>query len=144
MTKDRGIKDRDFNDKPLSARNRRGLLFEPEDEEEAEIINRHLGKWGDRTVYARPERKNDFRPSRGDEARNNRSEGYQQRGGKNDRERQANREGRMEARRDFFSGQGSTKSQDGKGPRRDYSDSRGDRRPRRDGGKPEDKRPRWK
>ena len=136
-TKDRGIKDRNYKDMSLSPRDRRELLFEPEDEEEAEIINRHLGKWGDRTVYVRSEKSSDSRPPRSGSPRSGRSDSYQQ------RERSSNREERQEARREFFSGQGSKKSQDGRGPRKDYSDSRDDRRPRRDGWKPDGKSPRW-
>jgi putative N6-adenine-specific DNA methylase len=56
--KDRPSKDKSFEEEEVNrkwGKDSRWKMFEAEDEEEAEIINRHLGKWGDRTI----------RPSRG-------------------------------------------------------------------------------
>jgi len=44
--------------------NNRRSFFEAEDEEEAEIINRHLGKWGDRRVLDARERREQSRDPR--------------------------------------------------------------------------------
>ena len=56
--KDRPSKDKSYEEEEVNrkwGKDSRWKMFEAEDEEEAEIINRHLGKWGDRTI----------RPSRG-------------------------------------------------------------------------------
>ena len=65
----------------------RWKMFEAEDEEEAEIINRHLGKWGDRVA----------RPSRGEKK-------PERRDSRDERERFTDRESRQEARKSFFAG----------------------------------------
>ena len=108
----------------------RMMMFEAADEEEAEIINRHLGKWGDRKVYANRDNKTSDRkdPKRG----------FEPKGQKEERtERFTSREARQEARKEFFANKG-----DAKKPRNEKSfgegrkDFRDDRRPRRDGERP--------
>mgnify|MGYP007102075401 FL=1 len=42
----------------------RKIMFEAQDDEEAEIINRHLGKWGDRKAYAQRDDKRERRDER--------------------------------------------------------------------------------
>ena len=105
-------------------------MFEAADEEEAEIINRHLGKWGDRKIYAN----RDNKPS----DRKDSKRGFEPRGQKEERtERFSSREARQEARKEFFSNNGEAKK-----PRNEKSfgegrkDFRDDRRPRRDGERP--------
>ena len=121
----------------------RWKLYEAEDEEEAEIINKHLGKWGDRVV--RPEWKkkkaNGDRYKDFDNRRDGRSErkdgGWEGRREENTIDRFKNRDERQAARKEFFAGQGSIKKSSGektfgKG-RRDFPD---ERRPRRDDERP--------
>lgn len=109
---------------------KRMMMFEAADEEEAEIINRHLGKWGDRKVYANRDNKTSDRkdPKRG----------FEPKGQKEERtERFTSREARQEARKEFFANKG-----DAKKPRNEKSfgegrkDFRDDRRPRQDGERP--------
>lgn len=111
----------------------RWKMFEAADEEEAEIINRHLGKWGDRSV----------RPSRGEKRASHaqdggfRSGGREERRGGEQRERFTDRESRQEARKSFFSGASSPKEF---GERKAFAEGRkggkDERRPRRDGERP--------
>ena len=105
----------------------RWKLFEAEDEEEAEIINRHLGKWGDRTIRANKGKKRD---DRGDSRfeRGNR-DGEQ-------RERFTDRESRQEARKSFFAGKGTKDFGERRGSFEGRRGERDERRPRRDDGRP--------
>ena len=105
----------------------RWKLFEAEDEEEAEIINRHLGKWGDRTIRANKGKKRD---DRGDSRfeRGNR-DGEQ-------RERFTDRESRQEARKSFFAGKGTKDFGERRGSFECRRGERDERRPRRDDGRP--------
>ena len=125
-------------------------MYEAADAEEAEIINRHLGKWGDRRVYVeRPDKKSDRRgkESRRGEGRegkrfdNRENRRFEDRENKRFENRGENRpdtrESRQAIRKEFFSKQGESKkpfrdkaSDEG---RRDY---REERRPRRDGERP--------
>ncbi|MDO4737610.1 MAG: THUMP domain-containing protein [Bacteroidales bacterium] len=106
------------------------LMLEAADEEEAEIINRHFGKWGDRRVYAN---------KKGGKASADRKE---KRRGEERREEQTerftNREARQEARREFFGGNGGApkKPFDERRPFEGRKDFPEDRRPRRDGERP--------
>lgn len=128
----------------------RWKMLEAEDEEEAEIINRHLGRWGDRRVFAPRE---DARGGRGDrkggffdrsEGRGGRDRGDRRsddrRGGfsRDDRRDDSSREERQDARKNFFGGkrdgdrsERSDRRDGGRGDRREGF--RGDRRPSRDG-----------
>ena len=111
----------------------RRKMYEAADEEEAEIINRHLGKWGDRKVYvSRDDRKSDRNDRRGDwsddrsRKYNDRERNYEDRNRKNDheeRERFTNRESRQAARKEFFAGQGGAKKPFGE-DRRGFSEER--------------------
>ena len=114
-------------------------VFEAADEEEAEIINRHLGKWGDRKVYAQraeshSRAKRKFRADDGD---------WEERGG-NQRERFDSRESRQEARKTFFAGKGDAKkpfhgkrsSDERRAFDEDRRGEREERHPRRDDGQP--------
>lgn len=105
----------------------RWKLFEAEDEEEAEIINRHLGKWGDRTIRANKGKKRD---DRGDSRfeRGNR-DGEQ-------RERFTDRESRQKARKSFFAGKGTKDFGERRGSFEGRRGERDERRPRRDDGRP--------
>lgn len=116
--------------KGRTSSNSRMMMFEAADEEEAEIINRHLGKWGDRKIYAN----RDNKPS----DRKDSKRGFEPRGQKEEQtERFSSREARQEARKEFFSNKGEAKK-----PRNEKSfgegrkDFRDDRRPRRDGERP--------
>jgi len=111
----------------------RRKMFEAEDEEEAEIINRHLGKWGDRREYVKRDDRKDSRGGFGkkdggfgkkDERGGKREGGF----GKKDGE---GRSDRREDRKAFFTGKSDRKPFSG-----DRKDSRDDRRPRRDGDRP--------
>ncbi len=134
--KSKPFKDRDRSAKELPyeeekdrkwGKDSRWKLFEAEDEEEAEIINRHLGKWGDRTIRANKGKKRD---DRGDSRfeRGNR-DGEQ-------RERFTDRESRQEARKSFFAGKGTKDFGERRGSFEGRRGERGERRPRRDDGRP--------
>ena len=134
--KSKPFKDRDRSAKELPyeeekdrkwGKDSRWKLFEAEDEEEAEIINRHLGKWGDRTIRANKGKKRD---ERGDSRfeRGNR-DGEQ-------RERFTDRESRQEARKSFFAGKGTKDFGERRGSFEGRRGERGERRPRRDDGRP--------
>ena len=105
----------------------RWKLFEAEDEEEAEIINRHLGKWGDRTIRANKGKKRD---DRGDSRfeRGNRDGEL--------RDRFTDRESRQEARKSFFAGKGTKDFGERRGSFEGRRGERDERRPRRDDGRP--------
>jgi hypothetical protein len=60
---------REEKERPLSAYDQRKKMFEAMDEEEREIIDRHLGKWGDRRTTLAKEEKRKERGRR-DEKRN--------------------------------------------------------------------------
>jgi putative N6-adenine-specific DNA methylase len=128
--KSKPFKERPSKDKPFRDFESRRMMFEAADEEEAEIINRHLGKWGDRTVRPTKDR-DDFRgKKRKDERRRD-----DERGG--ERERFTSRESRQDARREFFAGQGKgTKPFSGKSFGEDRRGAQDERRPRRDGERP--------
>ncbi|MBO7592265.1 MAG: methyltransferase [Bacteroidaceae bacterium] len=88
--KSKPFRERPSKDKPFEeevnrkwGKDSRWKLFEAEDEEEAEIINRHLGKWGDRSV----------RPTRGDK-----KDSFEGRRGERD-ERRPRRDGERPARK---------------------------------------------
>ena len=134
--KSKPFKDRDRSAKELPyeeekdrkwGKDSRWKLFEAEDEEEAEIINRHLGKWGDRTIRANKGKKRD---ERGDSRfeRGNR-DGEQ-------RERFTDRESRQEARKSFFAGKGTKDFGERRGSFEGRRGERDERRPRRDDGRP--------
>lgn len=134
--KSKPFKDRDRSAKELPyeeekdrkwGKDSRWKLFEAEDEEEAEIINRHLGKWGDRTIRANKGKKRD---DRGDNRfeRGNR-DGEQ-------RERFTDRESRQEARKSFFAGKGTKDFGERRGSFEGRRGERDERRPRRDDGRP--------
>ena len=97
----------------------RWKMFEAADEEEAEIINRHLGKWGDRNI----------RPSRGDKR-------PERRESRNERERFTDRESRQEARKSFFTGKTPKESGERKAFGEGRRGERDERRPRRDDERP--------
>ena len=134
--KSKPFKDRDRSAKELPyeeekdrkwGKDSRWKLFEAEDEEEAEIINRHLGKWGDRTIRANKGKKRD---ERGDSRfeRGNR-DGEQ-------RERFTDRESRQEARKSFFAGKATKDFGERRGSFEGRRGERDERRPRRDDGRP--------
>ena len=132
------------------AEKERWKMYEAADAEEAEIINRHLGKWGDRKVYVeRPDKKSDRRGKesrRGDSREgkrfdNRENKRFEDRENKRFENRGENRsdtrESRQAIRKEFFCKQGESKkpfrdkaSDEG---RRDY---REERQPRRDGERP--------
>ena len=104
-------------------KNERWKMYEAADEEEAEIINRHLGKWGDRKVHVAREEK------RG--RRDRKEEDSERRGGRNERrfdrderhferndrrferkDERNDREARQAARKEFFAGNGNAKKPD--------------------------------
>ena len=61
----RDRKGREDRTKMLSSNyEQRKIMFEAQDDEEAEIINRHLGKWGDRKAYAQRDDKRERRDER--------------------------------------------------------------------------------
>ena len=97
----------------------RWKMFEAEDEEEAEIINRHLGKWGDRVA----------RPSRGEKK-------PERRDSRDERERFTDRESRLEARKSFFAGKSPKEFGERKASFEGRRGERDERRPRRDGERP--------
>ncbi len=97
----------------------RWKMFEAEDEEEAEIINRHLGKWGDRVA----------RPSRGEKK-------PERRDSRDERERFTDRESRQEARKSFFAGKSPKDFGERRGSFEGRRGERDERRPRRDDGRP--------
>lgn len=151
--KDKGSWDRGSKDKPFKGFDRDNIMFEAADEEEAEIINRHLGKWGDRGAKVqRPDRRrSDSRQRGGEGFGSRRSEGFGSRrpeGAPRRREegeggRNSSREERQEARREFFSGKqpdrkpaGDRKFNGERSRGEDRRDSRDERRPRRDGERP--------
>jgi putative N6-adenine-specific DNA methylase len=124
-------------------------MFEAADEEEAEIINRHLGKWGDRKIHVkkdwderderrwdRGERRNDFRDERRNDFRDRKGDRFEH----SERRDSDNRESRQAARKEFFAGQGGFKKSRGEKAfdegRREFRD---ERRPRRDGERPDRK-----
>lgn len=97
----------------------RWKMFEAEDEEEAEIINRHLGKWGDRVA----------RPSRGEKK-------PERRDSRDERERFTDRESRQEARKSFFAGKSPKEFGERKASFEGRRGEKDERRPRRDGERP--------
>ncbi len=97
----------------------RWKMFEAEDEEEAEIINRHLGKWGDRVA----------RPSRGEKK-------PERRDSRDERERFTDRESRQEARKSFFAGKSPKEFGERKASFEGRRGERDERHPRRDGERP--------
>ena len=127
----------------LSDRRERWKMLEAADEEEAEIINRHLGKWGDRHKFVKhDDRRDDRREERRDFVRdrddNRRGDRFEKRFGSRDNykgDRSGTREERQSARKEFFAK--GTKSSDGeKSFERGRRDFRDERRPRRDGERP--------
>ena len=130
--KSKPFKERPSKDRPFQDFESRRMMFEAADEEEAEIINRHLGKWGDRNV--RPSRDRDgFRGNkRKDDRRDRRRDDERD----NERERFTSRESRQDARREFFAGQGKGKPFSGKSFGEGRRGAQDERRPRRDGERP--------
>jgi putative N6-adenine-specific DNA methylase len=119
--KSKPFKERPQKDKPFEeevsrrwGKDSRWMEFEAEDEEEAEIINRHLGKWGDRRIYANSGSRTE---------RTSRSE-----------ERHTDRDSRQAARKAFFSGKGDANERKGFGEGR--KGEKDERRPRRDDERP--------
>lgn len=134
--KSKPFKDRDRSAKELPyeeekdrkwGKDSRWKLFEAEDEEEAEIINRHLGKWGDRTIRANKGKKRDERGDSRFERGNRNGE---------QRERFTDRESRQEARKSFFAGKGTKDFGERRGSFEGRRGERDERRPRRDDGRP--------
>lgn len=134
--KSKPFKDRDRSAKELPyeeekdrkwGKDSRWKLFEAEDEEEAEIINRHLGKWGDRTIRANKGKKRDDRADSRFERGNRDGE---------QRERFTDRESRQEARKSFFAGKGTKDFGERRGSFEGRRGERDERRPRRDDGRP--------
>lgn len=127
-------------------------IYEAQDEEEAEIINRHLGKWGDRKVRVdRKDGREERRPRRRDDRRDGNMENrkprrYEERGNNRmNADRTENpatdRASRQEARRAFFSGEENQRKSFGEGrkePRDERRPRRDDERPARRFGKSED------
>ena len=104
----------------------RRMMFEAADAEEAEIINRHLGKWGDRIERAKTNDSKDRKGGFGDFSKD-------RKGGPSSRdERRDSRDSRQAERKSFFSGRDDQRKSFDGGRR----DSRDERRPRRDGEKP--------
>ncbi|MBQ3926989.1 MAG: N-6 DNA methylase, partial [Bacteroidaceae bacterium] len=119
--KSKPFKERPQKDKPFEeevsrrwGKDSRWMEFEAEDEEEAEIINRHLGKWGDRRIYANSGSRTE---------RTSRSE-----------ERHTDRDSRQAARKAFFSGKGDANERKAFGEGR--KGEKDERRPRRDDERP--------
>lgn len=149
---DEGFKKSDSREDRFAERR---LMFEAADAEEAEIINRHLGKWGDRTERPKKEeRKGGFSKDRkggnngskmfkgsgfsrdNEEDRESRESRYSRDSrsssdSRGSRETRDTRESRQADRKSFFTGKSDKKPFGG-----DRRDSRDDRRPRRDGEKP--------
>ncbi len=124
--KSKPFKERPSKDMPYEeetnrkwGKDSRWKFFEAEDEEEAEIINRHLGKWGDRTI----------RPSRGEKK-------PERRDSRDERERFTDRESRQEARKSFFTGKGSKDFGEQKASFEGRRGERDEKRPRQDGERP--------
>ena len=124
--KSKPFKERSSKDMPYEeemnrkwGKDSRWKFFEAEDEEEAEIINRHLGKWGDRTI----------RPSRGEKKPERRDR-------RDERERFTDRESRQEARKSFFAGKGSKDFGEQKASFEGRRGERDEKRPRQDGERP--------
>ncbi len=124
--KSKPFKERPSKDMPYEeemnrkwGKDSRWKFFEAEDEEEAEIINRHLGKWGDRTI----------RPSRGEKKPERRDR-------RDERERFTDRESRQEARKSFFAGKGSKDFGEQKASFEGRRGERDEKRPRQDGERP--------
>lgn len=117
--RERSSKDQPFEEEVSRkwGKDERWRMFEAEDEEEAEIINRHLGKWGDRRVYSNPTGGRNEKPSRPDDR---------------ERERFTDRDSRQAARKAFFSGDTNEKRAFGEGRKGE----RDERRPRRDDERP--------
>lgn len=130
----------------------RRKMYEAADEEEAEIINRHLGKWGDRRVYVAH---NDRKAERNGRRKDERDRGWKYNAREYDNremehftreERFTTREDRQAARKEFFAGQGNAPRPSGKGKegfgeeRRPFGGGRKpfntDRKPFNDGRKP--------
>lgn len=113
----------------------RWKMFEAEDEEEAEIINRHLGKWGDRVI--RPSSPRTGRPAhaQGGNSYADRKDREERRGG-DERERFTDRESRQEARKSFFAGKSPKEFGERKASFEGRRGERDERRPRRDGERP--------
>jgi putative N6-adenine-specific DNA methylase len=132
--KSKPFKERPSKDKPFPDFESRRMMFEAADEEEAEIINRHLGKWGDRNV--RPNRDRDG--FRGNKRKDDRRDRDRRRDDErdNERERFTSRESRQDARREFFAGQGKDKPFSGKSFGEGRRGAQDERRPRRDGERP--------
>ena len=147
--KDRGTKDKEYEyEEKHRERDERWKMYEAEDDEEAEIINRHLGKWGDRIIHpskagkgssrrdGKPFNRKDNRSFGRDDRPFNREGGNDRRG--EERERFTSRESRQEARKEFFSAGGTTKKPfGGKSFGEDRRGAQDERRPRRDGERPE-------
>ena len=129
-----------FKSRPFGRDQRPYKMYEAMDEEEAEIINRHLGKWGDRRV--RVERKDDKRPRRREERdgkweerrprRNEERSNDRMRSHRPENDATPDRASRQEARKAFFSSEGNQRKPYGEG-RREHRD---ERRPRRDDDRP--------
>lgn len=124
--KSKPFKERPSKDMPYEeeknrkwGKDSRWKLFEAEDEEEAEIINRHLGKWGDRTI----------RPSRGEKKPERRDR-------RDERERFTDRESRQEARKSFFAGKSPKDFGERKASSEGRRGERDEKRPRQDGERP--------
>ena len=121
--KERPSKDQPFEEEVSRkwGKDERWRMFEAEDEEEAEIINRHLGKWGDRRIHSNPTGSRNEKPSRSDHR---------------ERERFTDRDSRQEARKSFFSGKGVKDFGEKKDSFEGRKGDRDERRPRRDDERP--------
>ena len=112
----------------------RWMQFEAEDEEEAEIINRHLGKWGDRKIYANSPR--DKRPSY------TKGEGFPSE--KKGRGEETDRASRQEARKAFFTASSPKEFGERKAMEEGRRGQKDERYPRRDDERPARKFDGWK
>ena len=129
--KSKPFKERPRKDQPFEeevnrkwGKDSRWMEFEAEDEEEAEIINRHLGKWGDRKIYANTSSR----------TANSRF-GHDVPSGK-ERKEFTDRESRQEARKAFFTGTSPKAFGERKAMEEGRKGGREDQRPRRDGERP--------
>jgi len=133
--KERPKKDQPFEEEVSRkwGKDSRWMQFEAEDEEEAEIINRHLGKWGDRKIYANSSRDRRPAPTQGG--------GFHSE--KKGRE-ENDRESRQEARKAFFSGTSPKAFGERKAMEEGRKGKRDEKRPRQDGERPARKFDGWK
>ena len=133
--KERPKKDQPFEEEVSRkwGKDSRWMQFEAEDEEEAEIINRHLGKWGDRKIYANSPHNRRPAPTQ--------SGGFHsEKKGNEDTDRAS----RQEARKAFFTGTSPKEFGEKKAMEEGRKGERDKKRPRQDGERPARKSDGWK